>query len=136
MMSPSGNASPQDPAWNVEERISKSEADLGTATREFAVVVKPNYDSVCYHAQQCAEKILKALIVRRGSLPPKTHDLNRLMELVRQGDNKLDFDARVLAELTSVAVDVRYPGFGAGREDAAKALEAAKELWDRIRPIL
>jgi HEPN domain-containing protein len=38
------------------EWIEKAEGDFATATREFAVTEKPNYDAVCYHAQQCAEK--------------------------------------------------------------------------------
>ncbi|MBX3379860.1 MAG: HEPN domain-containing protein [Phycisphaeraceae bacterium] len=137
MTSPSGKPPSQpDPSLNVPEWVSKAEGDLATATREFAVVTKPNYDSVCFHSQQCAEKLLKALIAARGEIPPKTHDLNRLLELARTGDDRLSFDAKVLAELTSVAVDVRYPGFGASRDDAAKALAFAKEAWDRIRLLL
>ena len=42
------------------EWIQKAEGDRGTARREFAVEDTPNYDAVCFHAQQCAEKYLKA----------------------------------------------------------------------------
>jgi HEPN domain-containing protein len=43
----------------TSEWISKAEADFGTLQREIQVVDYPNYDGVCFHAQQCAEKYLK-----------------------------------------------------------------------------
>lgn len=44
------------------EWIDKAEGDFATAGREIRVRKLPNYDAVCYHAQQCAEKYLKALL--------------------------------------------------------------------------
>lgn len=40
----------------LEEWVKKSEGDFNTATREIKVTENPNYDAVCAHAQQCAEK--------------------------------------------------------------------------------
>ena len=40
--------------------VLKAEADLETANREVAVEERPNYDAVCCHAHQCAERYLKA----------------------------------------------------------------------------
>ena len=48
------------------ERVQKAEADWSTVQREFAVKKDPNYDAVCFHAQQCAEKYLKALLKENG----------------------------------------------------------------------
>jgi len=42
------------------EWIGKAEGDIRTSQREFSVNEHPNYDAVCFHAQQCAEKYLKA----------------------------------------------------------------------------
>ncbi len=42
------------------EWVAKADADLDTANREVVVTYSPNYDAVCFHAQQCAEKYLKA----------------------------------------------------------------------------
>ncbi len=39
------------------EWIAKAEGDFGTAERELDVKIDPNYDAVCFHAQQCAENI-------------------------------------------------------------------------------
>jgi HEPN domain-containing protein len=42
------------------EWIEKAEGDLLTAQREYRARNRPNYDAVCFHAQQTAEKYLKA----------------------------------------------------------------------------
>ena len=44
-------------------------------------------NQVCFHAQQCVEKILKAWLADRGEMPPRTH---RLIDLVAMlGDMRL-----------------------------------------------
>jgi len=65
----------------VEEWIRKAEADYRTASREFSVTENPNYDAVCFHAQQCIEKMIKALVILSGNHPPKTHELAHLANL-------------------------------------------------------
>ena len=62
------------------EWIDKAEADFSTATRENRVRKAPNYDAVCFHAQQCIEKYLKAILVRHRKAFSKTHDLEFLLE--------------------------------------------------------
>jgi HEPN domain-containing protein len=66
----------------VKEWVEKAEADFGTAQREFAAGPRPNYDAVCFHAQQCIEKLMKGLFIAFGSVPPKTHDLATLGHLL------------------------------------------------------
>jgi HEPN domain-containing protein len=66
----------------IEEWIFKAEGDFTTAERELSVTVAPNFDAVCFHAQQCAEKYLKALLIVRGVTPPKIHDLAQLHRLL------------------------------------------------------
>jgi HEPN domain-containing protein len=46
----------------TQEWIDKAEGDFATAQREIEVQQMPNYDAVCFHAQQCAEKYLKACL--------------------------------------------------------------------------
>jgi HEPN domain-containing protein len=46
----------------TREWIEKAEGDFATAEREAAVDQSPNYDAVCFHTQQCAEKYLKAAV--------------------------------------------------------------------------
>lgn len=66
-------------------------------------------ESICFHAQQAAEKFLKALIIAQHEHPVRTHHLEQLVRDVR----KLGFDLGDLEEdakfLSPFAVDVRYP---------------------------
>lgn len=62
----------------LDEWMAKAEGDFFTASRELAATERPNYDAVCYHSQQCAEKYLKALLIARRVTPPKIHDLAQL----------------------------------------------------------
>lgn len=57
----------------IREWIEKAEGDFATANREIIVKDKPNYDAVCFHAQQCSEKYFKALIIECGLIPSKVH---------------------------------------------------------------
>jgi HEPN domain-containing protein len=57
----------------VNEWTAKADADFSTATRE--VADPPNFDAVCFRAQQCAEKLMKALLIHLDTVPPRTHDL-------------------------------------------------------------
>jgi len=45
------------------EWVKKAEGDYVTAQRELRARKSPNYDASCFHAQQCAEKYLKARLL-------------------------------------------------------------------------
>ncbi len=64
----------------TQEWVIKAEGDFITATRELAVEKDPNYDAVCFHAQQCAEKYLKACLQEEDSPSGKTHNLTDLLD--------------------------------------------------------
>lgn len=104
------------------EWIDKAEGDFTTLLREVRARKRPNYDSACFHAQQCAEKYLKARLQEANTLFPRTHDLEVLLDLLvpsEPGWNALRPDAQLL---TSLAVDVRYPGYTADKARASDAL--------------
>lgn len=46
----------------TREWVGKAEGDFASAGRELRARKLPNYDSACFHAQQCAEKLLKAAL--------------------------------------------------------------------------
>lgn len=64
------------------EWIDKAEGDFATASREMRVRKLPNYDAVCFHAQQTAEKYLKAILQENRRPIPKTHSLVELLALI------------------------------------------------------
>lgn len=59
----------------TREWLDKAEADLTTARREHAVQIQPNLDAVAFHAQQAAEKFIKAVLCERDQPFPRSHDL-------------------------------------------------------------
>jgi uncharacterized protein len=40
------------------------------------------YDPACFHAQQCVEKSIKAVLIHQGTVPPRTHSIADLLSLV------------------------------------------------------
>lgn len=119
----------------VEEWIWKAQGDFRTANRECAAD-PPNYDAVCYHAQQCIEKLLKALIILRGSTPPRTHDLVVLDALATQAAPEWSWPIEELRLLSRAAVAFRYPGETADEGEAEAALRAAGPMRQRLLLLL
>ena len=70
---------------------------------------KPLTYGATFHAQQCAEKYLKAALLAKGQAFPRTHDLLALSDLCTQAGLLLEIDADLLDTLSSYAVRVRYP---------------------------
>ena len=53
----------------VKEWVAKAEGDYRAAERELHPTGTPNLDAVCFHAEQCAEKLMKALLIHLGVTP-------------------------------------------------------------------
>ncbi len=66
----------------VAEWIRKAEGDQLTAKRESEVLDAPNWDAVCFHAQQAVEKSLKALLQQEEVPFTRTYDLTQLLRAV------------------------------------------------------
>jgi HEPN domain-containing protein len=66
----------------TSEWVEKAEGDFATASREIRARKSPNFDAVCFHAQQCAEKYLKALLQEAGVQFGRTHHLIALLDLL------------------------------------------------------
>lgn len=104
------------------EWMRKAEGDLTTAKRELRARSAPNYDAACFHAQQCAEKYLKALLQERVIPFGKTHNLSLLLDLLSGRHPTLELLRPVLAVLSAYAVEYRYPGESADKEVARQAV--------------
>jgi HEPN domain-containing protein len=59
----------------VKQWMDKAERDFTTAQREMYAAESPSYDAVCFHAQQCVEKLMKGLLIQLGGSTPRTHGL-------------------------------------------------------------
>ena len=112
----------------VKEWLRKAERDFATARREIAVAQDPNYDGVCFHAQQGAEKLLKAVLIHLGVRPDRTHDLNHLGRTLRGLIPAWTWPEEELIYLSRASVEYRYPGEEATDGDARQSLDIAERL--------
>ena len=105
----------------VAEWVSKVEGDFLTAGRELRARKSPNYDAVCFHSQQCAEKYLKAVLQENDKRIPKIHFLLELLAMILKSDGSYEFLKADLEVLEDYAVRFRYPGDLADKERAQAA---------------
>jgi len=103
------------------EWVAKAEFDFATAQRESRVRKNPNYDGICFHYQQCAEKYLKARLSEAGISFGKIHDLVALLDQSLKVEPNWEIFRQDLAYLSDFAVTFRYPGESASKKDATEA---------------
>ena len=107
--------------------LAKADSDL-TAARRLLEHAGP-YDAVCFHAQQAAEKALKALLAFASAPIPRTHNLEDLLQQCAAVMHDAEFrelERLDLAELTPFAVESRYDiEFWPEPAEASAAVSAA-----------
>jgi len=67
------------------------------------------FEHLCFHAQQAAEKAIKAVLLSKGLAFPRTHDLAFLMDCL-PASLTIPPSLIDLPSLTKYAVQQRYPG--------------------------
>ena len=67
-------------------------------------------EQACFHAQQAAEKAIKAILVLRRAEFPLVHDIEELLEIVENSGTTPPKEVREAGLLTPYAVEFRYPG--------------------------
>ena len=118
----------------VRQWLAKAEEDFGVA-EHLAAARSPYLSMVAFHAQQAAEKHLKAVLVHHQLHFPKTHDLGELLDLVAACDVALADALREVTALNPYGVEFRYPGdFPAiTHGDAKTAVELAAKVRGAVR---
>lgn len=120
----------------TSEWIAKAEGDFATAQRELVAEDNPNYDAVCFHSQQCAEKYPKAFLQEADIPFPKTHDLAALLESTLSIEPTWASMTPDLNTLSAFAVEYRYPGDSADLDEAREAFQTCKNVCEVIRGAL
>ncbi len=120
----------------TNEWIAKAEGDFATAQRELGATDSPNYDAVCFHAQQCVEKYLKAFLQESDISFPKTHELADLLSLAVLIESTWTWMTPDLNTLSAFAVEYRYPGDSAALDEAQEAFQKCQNIRDVIRRAL
>lgn len=118
------------------EWMHKAEGDFAIVERESRARKNPSYDGVCFHAQQCAEKYLKARLTEAGIKFEKIHDLTSLLDLVIPVEPLWESFRIDLAYLSDFAVHFRYPGESADRTVALRARNLARSFPNAARETL
>lgn len=95
-------------AGSPQEWLLRAEGDLALASAPL-----PSggfYEDLCFHAQQAAEKALKAIYLHRGWRFRYVHDLDELLTGLREKGLEPPRDVAESVVLTSYAFEARYPG--------------------------
>lgn len=121
----------------LREWLEKADNDLIAARQIQELGKAAPADTVCFHAQQCVEKYLKALLIHLGIPFPKTHDIEVLMMLnpARQRPAMTSSEQRAF---TSYAVATRYPQSALiiSSREARSALAVARRVRRDARRLL
>jgi HEPN domain-containing protein len=112
----------------TSEWVEKAEADFSSAQREFRARKKPNYDAACFFSQQCIEKYIKARLQEAEIDFGKTHDLVQLLALVSTAEPLWDLYRPTFRPISAYAVNFRYPGESANKEEAADVLKICRDF--------
>ncbi len=103
---------------------------------EFILTMEnPPADTVCFHGQQAVEKYLKGFLTFHGKETPKIHDLEELISICGEIDSDFAELYDIASELSSYAVEIRYPlesDYEITSEEAQRAIEIAKKIKDFI----
>lgn len=116
----------------VQQWITYADEDLRLAKHGLTISSSCPYRLIAYHAQQCAEKYLKAWLVYKQIDFPYTHNIRSLVQLCPGEWTAEITDAD---ELTPFAVTTRYPGEDerVTRAQALNAIELAKKVRKVVR---
>ena len=90
--------------------------------------------TVCFLAQQMAEKYLKGLSIFHHVNSPKVHDLLKLETIMRDIDERISTIHNDLVILNRYYIETRYPGDYPefSWKDAQEAYEAAKSVKEFV----
>jgi len=116
-----------------ESWLAKAENDL-LCIRNNLDNERIPWDAMCFHAQQAAEKMLKACLVSVGLTAPRTHDLLFLFRQCLDAGldlHLIEMDCRFLNPFAIVA---RYPtGPEPSESDGREAIRAAEHIRTVVR---
>ena len=121
---------------STREWITKAEEDFAVVNVLTRQRKKPLWSPVCFHAQQCVEKYLKARLNEASLAIHRTHDLEQLLNLVLPIEPLWAAFLPALKRLSDAAVVPRYPGSFTTKAEAQRALKTCKSFRKEARSSL
>lgn len=121
----------------VRQWVEMAEEDLTNAEYTLTLHEHCPLTTVCFHAQQCAEKYLKALLTFHAVPFPKTHDLLELLRLIPETAT-LTVPPKEITVINRYAIEARYPGDWEPilRVEAERAVTIARTVRSAVRLVL
>lgn len=125
------------PIQVIQQWIDKADQDF-RACEILLAYENPYLYPTCFHAQQAAEKYLKAFLTWKQIEFPKTHAIEFLLDLLEPRYHALADELQDAVALSSYGVEIRYPGDqpDPNEEEARHAVELARKVRDAILPLL
>ena len=115
--------SPDDP----REWLNRARSDLLMArTQKEGIYL----EDLCFHAQQAAEKAIKALLIKHSVKFPYVHDIAELLTRIENEGLRIPKLVKQAGKLTRFAVFTRYPGIAQdiSEREYKEALTIAAEV--------
>jgi HEPN domain-containing protein len=121
------------PQSNYSAWLTKAENDLLNIENNLSARRVP-WDTICFHAQQAAEKLLKGFLVFHGRELIRTHDLIALLSACVQVAPSLAKVQQDCQRLTYYAVASRYPDdlYEPDEKDARQMIDAVRRVRTEI----
>ena len=116
----------------TSEWVQRAEEDY-TIMRLIQREQNAMYNGICFHAQQCIEKYLKAWLQEANLTVPRTHNLEELLALIlptQPAWHNWQPDFKVITEY---AVESRYPGNPATEDNAQHAIHICDAVRQAVR---
>ncbi len=118
---------------STREWVTKAEEDFAAAIVLARPRKKPLWALVCFHAQQCVEKCLKACLNEASVQFHKTHDLEQLLNQALVVEPLWAAFRPSLKRLSDAAIVPRYPGGVFTKAEAQRALKTCKAFRKEAR---
>jgi HEPN domain-containing protein len=120
----------------IAEWLAKAADDLEAAGR--ALRPEPVCWVAAFHAQQAAEKLLKALLTRHRVEFERTHNIDYLLDLCVLVEPRMEALRASANQLTDYAVDSRHPlpRSEPTLSEAKEAIETAKKVRTIVQELL
>lgn len=120
----------------AKQWLKQADEDIRLARHAFKLSSSRPCKLIAFHAQQCAEKCLKAFLAFKKVDFPYTHNISVLLEIGSKHAAWMQ-DLREAEMLTDYAVTVRYPGSErVTKKDAETAVKMALKVRSVVRKAL
>jgi len=88
------------------------------------------WEDLCFHAEQAAEKAVKAVLVLHQIDHPRTHELAGLLGVLQQAGHDVPDELWQADRLSDYAVVTRYPGhrYPVDEKEHQRAVEVAEQV--------